>query len=559
MSDVSLKAIFGMDSTGFKNELKSLGSSLTSFADNMLTQFVGFTALTLLAKQAMDAATSIKDMALDVGISATSYQALQFEAEQAGVSQDKFDQGLKKVKESVIEAAQGNTKLADAFSDLGLDASYLLTLPLDQQYAAIALAVHNASNQAAAYNDVVQIFGARVGPGLMASLEDLAEKGLPGVTAAAEKAGQVMDDKTIVALADASEKIDAFKKRMTVAIGNILVDFRSGPGLEALGARLLQYAAAFGGKIVDALAQADQLIIAVIGGGLRGVANDFRNVMLTGIDYIGQGLTKMISAWATGVNAVFGKVAGDLANALANKVNLQIHVATADIDKLKTTGDGIADSISTAIAQTQPTDFSDSWSEYWKQMADQFQASANILDKSEFAKGIKMLQDAGKPVRQDIQLAANDIVAAGKKAGEAISQAVEGVAAGSRGGASFNSASDSALQKIMQDDRSKIVDLTNAMNQNQFLKLANEGEIARLQDEINNAQSQITSRNAIRNGYAQGGIQGAYNAAPNIDPIEVDKLVDQFAKNQTAAQKSQNSLDGISRQLASAGIGSVGG
>lgn len=556
MSDFSLKAIFGMDATGFKNELKSLGSSVTSFADKWgsIGLAAGAAGFVAVAKGALEAANSIKSMALDVGIGTTSYQALQFAAEEAGVSQDKFDQGLKKVKESVIEAAMGNEKLSEAFGNLGLNAKDLLALPLDQQYQAIAAAVHYAANQANAYNDVVEIFGARVGPGLMASLNALAQEGLPGVTAAAQKAGEVMDEKTIASLSHASSEIDAFKKRITVAIGNILVDFQTGPGLEAIGYTLLEYAAKFGGGIIDAVAQADQIIVAVLGGTFTGIVNNMRNGLLSAADAVAQRMVSdmptWVNKWASAVESLFGSTAGSFAKLFANKLNLEVSVAPKAIEDLKTTGDGIGASINAAIAKTSPTNFAQTLSDGWRQLAQTAQAAADHLGASQFGKDLADLKNAGQQIAQDIELAADKLADGGKRAAAAIKAVSDGFAAGGRGGAQFNQASDDSLKKTIQDNSEKIHDLMFADNTNPALKLVNQNAIAGLQIENQNAQTQLDTRNKVRNGLTSGGIDGAYNAVPNIDPLQVDKLVQQFATLQTPATKTQTAVEKIQSTLA---------
>ena len=55
-------------------------------------------------------------------------------------------------------------------------------------------------------------------------------------------------------------------------------------------------------------------------------------------------------------------------------------------------------------------------------------------------------------------------------------------------------------------------------------------------------------------GLARGGTAGVYNAFPSKDPLILDKLVDQFAKNYTESERSANGIDKITRGLEVRGI-----
>ena len=61
MSDFSLKAVFGMDTTGVSVGLKQLRRDVSAFADSWVSQTIGVTAMATLGKAAIDLGKQIRD------------------------------------------------------------------------------------------------------------------------------------------------------------------------------------------------------------------------------------------------------------------------------------------------------------------------------------------------------------------------------------------------------------------------------------------------------------------------------------------------------------------
>jgi hypothetical protein len=140
MADFSLTAIFGMDSSGVKTELKSLKRSVLSFAEDFakLGAAAGVGAFVALSKGAMELAGSLADASANIGINVESLQALQAQHKRNGVSNEELTKALEKTKAAVISAAEGDIKAEAALRKLGLASADLIKLPLAEQYAAIA-------------------------------------------------------------------------------------------------------------------------------------------------------------------------------------------------------------------------------------------------------------------------------------------------------------------------------------------------------------------------------------------------------------------------------------
>lgn len=428
----SLEATFGVNTTNVRAELKTLRRDLDKFVEGFAKIGAGMAvgAFVALGKEAIDLAGSLSDTAQNIGINVESLQALQAQHKRNGVSNEELVKSLQKTKAAVIDAAQGNEKAEAAFRTLGLSAKELIALPLDQQYAAIAGAVAEAEDQTAAYAAVSTILGEKVGPKLMGSLRDLGEQGLPGVSKAAAEAGQVMSAETIVALDRAGDAIDDFKKRITVAVGNILVNFRSEEGITLLGLKLMKVAAEFGGSILDFFTEAGSMAYAVLRGSFRGVLN-----------YLQDGFVDVVQGIAALINRVLPK-------------NFEINVG--NLEEFRSSGKSIGDEITEAIAQTSPSTFKKDFGDVWQESIDDMQAAVDRLNEVDLGEEADKLRAAGDAVETSIGSGSDDLEDAGDVVEESISDAAEEIAdsakelyqAMNRVGADYSEQSTAALQGV---------------------------------------------------------------------------------------------------------------
>jgi hypothetical protein len=401
MADFSLKAVFGMDATGVKTELRQLRRELGNFVEDYakLGAGIAVAAFTALSKGAIDLAGKLADASANIGINVVSLQALEAQHVRNGVSGEMLVKTLEKTKIGVLDAASGNATARAAFDTLGLSWRRLMTMPLDKQYEAVAKAVATSKNESAAYSAVCEILGDKVGPRLMGSLKELGTVGLPGVTKAAREAGQVMERETIVALDRAGDAIDDFKKRATIAVGNIIVNFRTEEGLKLLGLQLLSAAGKFGGGILDALKEANDFLGAVFHGTLRALGVVFQNAL--------------ISAAETAATAL-NKVLPDA---------LEINVG--NLDQFRATGTSIAGEITRAIAATEPSTFKRDIAAYWDKAIKDQQAVVNALNKVDLGADVKALVAAGDGVAISMKQAADEAARKLQSGAEAAAWAIK--------------------------------------------------------------------------------------------------------------------------------------
>lgn len=385
----SLEAIFGVDTTGARAAFKSLRRDLNDLVGEYgkLGAGVAVGAFVALAKGAIDLGSHLADTSANIGINVESLQALEAQHKRNGVSSEQLTKALEKVKATVIAAAQGDEKATEALTQLHLKASALINLPLDKQYEAIAKAAAKAKNSNEAYSAVTAILGEKVGPKLMSSLRELAEQGLPAVIDSATKAGHVMSADTIAALDKAGDAIDDFKKQATIAVGNIIVDFRTEDGLKLLGLKLLKLAGDFGGMVMDALGEANSFVGAAFKGTFNGVIN-----------YLRDGFLDVVQGIARAMNAL-----------LPSKFEINI----GNLEQFKSSGKGISDEITEAIAKTSPATFRKDIGAFWDKAIKDQQGVVDNLNKVEFKDAAANLRSGGQDAGANITggaRAASDIL-----------------------------------------------------------------------------------------------------------------------------------------------------
>lgn len=436
MADFSLTAVFGMDSSGVKTELKSLKRSVLSFAEDFakLGAAAGVGAFVALSKGAMELAGSLADASANIGINVESLQALQAQHKRNGVSNEELAKALEKTKIAVISAAEGDVKAEAALKKLGLASADLIKLPLAEQYAAIAKGAAGAKNSNEAFSAVADLLGAKVGPRLMGSLKELGEVGLPGVTKGAQEAGQVMSTTTIAALDKAGDAIDDFKRKATIWAGEIVVNFRTTEGLKLMGMQLVGVVSSFGWGIVDAITEGGQMIWAVFEGALTGVTNVFQDAM---------------------VDAVKG-IAGLINKVLPSKFEINV----GNLEDFKSSGKGIGDSITEAIAKTSPSTFKKDFGDAWDAAIAEQQTVVDELNAVDFSEDATKLANAGKSAGASVVDGAKKVQDSGKDAGASLAEggvvAAEAIAevakmlssAIERTGAGYQDQSTTALQGV---------------------------------------------------------------------------------------------------------------
>ena len=538
MADFSLTAIFGMDSSVVKTELKSLKRSVLSFAEDFakLGAAAGVGAFVALSKGAVELAGSLADASANIGINVESLQALQAQHKRNGVSNEELAKALEKTKIAVISAAEGDIKAEAALKKLGLASADLIKLPLAEQYAAIAKGAAGAKNSNEAFSAVADLLGAKVGPRLMGSLKELGEVGLPGVTKGAQEAGQVMSTTTIAALDKAGDAIDDFKRKATIWAGEIVVNFRTTEGLKLMGMQLVGVVSNFGWGIVDAITEGGQMIWAVFEGALTGVTNVFQDAM---------------------VDAVKG-IAGLINKVLPSKFEINV----GNLEEFKSGGKGIGDSITEAIAKTSPSTFKKDFGEAWDAAIAEQQTVVNELNAVDFSEDAAKLANAGKSAGASVADGAKKVQDAGKGAGVSLAEG-GGVAAAAiaevakmlssaieRTGAGYQDQSTTALQGVRARVAAQLSDAQRAdRNTGQAVGGTTESfATSAFKSELFNIEKELAARKQFDADFLRLG------SAQTLAKYG-DANFNRYSKEmQDQSTRTTNALEQIARGLTGAGI-----
>lgn len=387
----SLIAKFGMDATGVRAELKQLRKETDDFLEKWANRVLiaAGTALSLLAKGALSMAEELHKSSLELGINVEKLQVLDALALRNNESQETLRKALEKTRLSVQEAAEGNKKAADALAKLGINAAEIIRLPLEQQFTRIARGVKTASDQSAAYNAVADLFGAKIGPQLMNSLNELGgPNGFEKAAKSAKDAGHIMSAETIVALERAQSAIDEFKRKATIAVGNILVNFQSVEGLKLLGLQLMKVAGQFGGMIIDGFVEAGQIAYAILKGTFIGATK-----------FLHDGFIESVKMFATALNKV-----------LPDKFDINI----ANLDQFKSDGKYVADSIAEAIAKTSPSTFKKDFGDFWQKGIDEQKKVVDAMTRVDLTPEADKLRKAGDHIKNSMVDGAKPMAEAAK-------------------------------------------------------------------------------------------------------------------------------------------------
>lgn len=534
--DSSIKVFFGGDVSALKSSVASARSIVGGFAKEIAAigsvgAFVG------MARQAVGLASNLTDVSTQLGINVVSLQALQAAAINTGVAEDQLAMALQRTKLFAQDAAEGGSAQLEVLQKLGINAQLFASVPLDKKFEMIAKAAANSKDQGQAFNAVADIFGAKVGPKMTTLLKEAA-RGMGTLTEEAKANGLVMETSTIAALDKAGDSIEAFKKRVTIAIGNIIVNFRTKEGLTLLLLQFLKIAGQFGARIVDAITDANKFAFAAFRGVFQSVVNFFRDGMLNGI---------------TDAASLLNKILPD-----------KFQIDASGLQKLKSTGESIGDLIARAISETSPSKFTEEVGGFWDSQIKDQQKIVDALNNGEFKEAIKDLNGKLKPAADKIQEGGKGVAEGApgvEEGGEAVEEGAENLGYWSKewitamkgaGITGFGSpgdrsnASDEALKQKAQQLETRLLEIRK--NDGGRYDMASGIQAATVGSELELIRRELSMRTQIRGNVEAFGVDGARRFFEG-DPFKFDALVQRYTVGLDKADKTNELLDKINNNL----------
>lgn len=190
-----------------------LGAAFGKINTLLATLGVGLSAVGVVtfAKQALDAAGGLGELAEQLGTTTDNLQVYQFAAAQSGVKSQELEAGLTKLTRTIGDAAAGEKKAVEAFNEFGvqiLDTSGKVR-STDDILRDLADRIAGIEDPAARGRAAFEFLG-RSGQRLLPLLSQGAE-GFDKMAASAKEAGAVLDAEYIARADEASDKLVALE------------------------------------------------------------------------------------------------------------------------------------------------------------------------------------------------------------------------------------------------------------------------------------------------------------------------------------------------------------
>lgn len=248
MARADIKLTTDMDSSKLQAGLARARAGIKSFASSAMGQIAmlaGVAGFTGLAQKAIEFGSLQSDLANQLNMNTTAFQAFSGAMKSAGGNQEQAKKSVVALNASIIQAKEGLSTYVRAFDRMGISLENLEGKPVEQQMEIIAKAVNNATDRQSAFTSVVEIFGRRNAPQLIEVFQRLGKDGFGKLTEDMKVAYGIMDAETQKKLDDVADKMEMFKTKTTIIFGELLV--KSMPYIEMLGMGLKHLGVTFVG------------------------------------------------------------------------------------------------------------------------------------------------------------------------------------------------------------------------------------------------------------------------------------------------------------------------
>lgn len=233
-----LSVHLGLETAAFEKGSKRAENRMSGFQKNMQrtsnavkAAFVGMLGvfavdqIVSVAKAGLEYASSLGEVASQLGVTTKALQQYRFAATQAGIEQGEMDKGLSKLSIQIGQAANGSAKAVKLFEKLGIsirDANGNVKDAGDV-FPEIAEAYKNLGSAAERSALSAEVFGAKMGPKFNALLEGGAA-GVNNLRDAAQKLGVVLSDEQIQKADETADKLAAMKQVLEARIAGVVAD-----------------------------------------------------------------------------------------------------------------------------------------------------------------------------------------------------------------------------------------------------------------------------------------------------------------------------------------------
>ena len=223
----SLLVRLGLDGSQFESGMKRAQSSGGAFAKTFKNE-VGGTLATMFAvdkvaeygKAAIDLAGKLTDLSAKLGVSAEFLQEMSYAAELSGASLDDVSGAMEKLAIARSKALSGDAGMVEAFQKLGVSASDLKSMRVEDIFTKIGSAFENGINPQPLLGALREVAG-KGATSLVPAMAD----GLGQAAENARQLGLVMSNDVVASLDDVGDRFAVMKKTLTTGLGTLIADY----------------------------------------------------------------------------------------------------------------------------------------------------------------------------------------------------------------------------------------------------------------------------------------------------------------------------------------------
>ena len=150
----------------------------------------GFTAAAASVWRFVDAGAGLQDVADRTGASTEALSQLRYAAEQSGTNLEAVEKGIRKLGDVTTQAANGSKSAAAALESVGLSASQLMSMSVEDRFLAVAEGISKIEDPAAQASVAMDLLG-KSGADLVPMMADGA-KGIADLMAEADQLGMTI-------------------------------------------------------------------------------------------------------------------------------------------------------------------------------------------------------------------------------------------------------------------------------------------------------------------------------------------------------------------------------
>jgi len=293
---------------------EKLGSVAKLVAGGLTAAFIGF------SKKAIDLGSELSDIAISTGFATEEFQVFRGALIDAGGKAGAMEKSIINMQKAVVQGSEGLTTYTRAFERLGINVTELKALSPEQQFQTIGKAIAGASDQQEAFTSALEIFGTKNAPRLMEVFQRLAKDGYGKMAEDVENAYGIMDEGMQASLDKAADRIERFKNKATIKVGELISGEADFAAIKSLGAKFMALMAQVGEWMANGFLAAVKHLTAGLGATVQVVKVNLSQAF----QVAGLTLQKIVAEAFNSISEGMSKIGIDLGSVDVSAIQSQI-------------------------------------------------------------------------------------------------------------------------------------------------------------------------------------------------------------------------------------------